>query len=262
MPGLPDPDGQSEQPSDVLAALRAGGSVFTAASGGRLVAALRVHPAAGCWRISRISVLPGERGRGITRLLLDVVAGHARRNRVDWLELDAVVERCLPPLYARLGFAVVSNWPSPDKPLSEVTMRRPSAGPWRPVPPGWSAARLSEHRTVVAWYLNPPTGSDHSAGPTLVRVSRRASGDPLADALAAGAELFGHPMPIGGPALAGIDLSPQPANSADRVEVFPGRGRTEPEHLMPRVRHADTLALWRPAPGREPLLADLGGAAR
>ncbi|HEX8768014.1 MAG TPA: GNAT family N-acetyltransferase, partial [Jatrophihabitans sp.] len=241
LPGLPAPDGQFETPATLLGALGDAVRIHTAAVRGRLVAALRVSPAADCWRVSRISVLPGYRGRGLVRLLLDEVAGRARGHRVDWLELDAVVERCLPPLYARLGFSVCSNWPSPDKPMSEVTMRRSSAGPCDPVPLGWRGARLTEHREVVAWFLD---------GRTLLRLSRPASGDPLADLQAAAGSLAGR-----GLTLAGVDLSRR--DPTGRIETFPGCGRDLPEHLLPRSRHPDALALWRPAPGREPPVSQL-----
>ncbi|HEX8094841.1 GNAT family N-acetyltransferase [Jatrophihabitans sp.] len=242
LPGLPLPDGQFETPAAVFEAVRKSGSVYLVTDQGRLVAALRARPAPGCWRVSRISVLPGYRRRGLVRLLLDAVARDARERQVDWLELDAVVERCLPPLYARLGFQVLSNWPSPDKPLSEVTMRRPTAEPATAVPLGWPSARLSEHQTVHAWWLS---------GPSLLRIAAAASGDPLADALAAAAALE-RP----GLLLAGVDLCPRPAGPADRIRTFAG-GRTEPEHLMPRSRDAETLALWRAAPGSELPLEEL-----
>jgi GNAT superfamily N-acetyltransferase len=236
LPGLPAPDGQFE-PSSALA-----GPVYLARDGDRRVAAVRVRPAGDCWRVSRISVLPGHRGRGLVRLLLDILARDARQRQVDWLELDAVVERCLPPLYARLGFWVRSNWPSPDKPLSELTMRRSSSAPAEPVPLGWQRARLSEHATVTVWLLD---------GRRLLRLDRPAGGDPLADALAAAA-IVGRP----GLLLAGLDLSPLPVESSDRIETF-AAGRSHPEHLMPRRRQPDTLALWRPAPGREPAVDQL-----
>jgi GNAT superfamily N-acetyltransferase len=237
LPGLPVPDGQFETPAAVLDAVGERGSVYTVAGHHGQVAALLARPAAGCWRISRISVLPAYRGRGLVRLLLDAVARDAHERQVDWLELDAVVERCLPALYARLGFQVRSNWPSPDKPLSELTMRRPTADPARPVALGWQQARLSEHATVVGWWLS---------GQTLLRVAQHASGDPLTDVLD-GAAALGRPDLL----FAGLDLSPRPTRAADRFQHFPRGGRTYPEHLMPRSRHRDTLALWRAAPGRE-----------
>jgi GNAT superfamily N-acetyltransferase len=237
LPGLPPPDGQFETRTAVLDAVQGSGAIYTVADRGDQVAALRVRPAAGCWRISRISVLPGYRGRGLVRLLLDATARDARERQVEWLELDAVVERCLPPLYARLGFQVLSNWPSPDKPLSELTMRRPTGEPAGEVPLGWRQARLSEHASVRGWWLS---------GQALLRVSQPASGDPLADVLAAAAALD-RP----GLLLAGVDLSRQPARAADPVQGFASGGRGNPEHLMPRSRHRDTLALWRVVPGRE-----------
>ncbi|MFL6161531.1 MAG: GNAT family N-acetyltransferase [Jatrophihabitantaceae bacterium] len=242
LPGLPDPDGQFETPAAVLDSVRGSGSIYHVTEQGRPVAALRVRPAADCWRVSRISVLPGHRRRGLVRSLLDTVARDAHERGVGWLELDAVVERCLPPLYARLGFQVLSNWPSPDKPLSELTMRRATAGPAGPAPLGWRRARLTEHASVLSWWLS---------GRTLLRTSWPASGDPLADAHAAGVALDRS-----GLLLAGVDLSPRPAGG---LRLFAGAGRSEKEHLMPRSRHADTLALWRPAPSTEPPLDQLTG---
>lgn len=242
LPGLPEPDGQFETPAAVFEAVRGSGSIYLVAEPDRWVAALRVRPALGCWRVGRITVLPGRRHRGLVRRLLDAVARDAREQGVDWLELDAVVERCLPPLYARLGFQVRSNWPSPDKPLSELTMRRASAGPAGPVPLGWQHARLSRHATVIAWFLS---------GRTLLRAGQPASGDPLADVLTA-ADALHRP----GLLLAGVDLSPQPAAE---FRVFTEVGRHHPQHLMPRSRQVDTLALWRPVPGMEIPLDELAG---
>jgi len=242
LPGLPEPDGQFETTAAVLHTVAGPGWLYTLADQGGLVAALRARPADDCWRVSRISVLPGYRNRGLVRLLLDAVARDARRRGIDWLELDAVVERCLPPVYARLGFAVLSNWPSPDKPLSEVTMRRRAAEPAGAMPLDWQGARLTEHATVVSWLLS---------GQTLLRVPQRASGDPRADTLAAAAAVD-RP----GLLLAGVDLSPQPGGP---IRVFADAGRTQPDHLMPRTRHAGTLALWRPRPGSEPSLDELAG---
>ncbi|HST48452.1 GNAT family N-acetyltransferase [Jatrophihabitans sp.] len=242
LPGLPAPDGQFETPAAVLDAVRGPGSVYLLAGPDRVLATLRVRPAAGCWRVGRIAVLPGYRHRGLVRSLLDTVARDARDQGVDWLELDAVVERCLPPLYARLGFRVISNWPSPDKPLSELTMRRPVADPAAPVSLEWRAARLSQHAAVIAWFLS---------GRMLLRAGQPASGDPLADVLTAAGAL-GRP----GLLLAGVDLSPRPPGE---LRIFPHAGRNHPEHLMPRSRQADTLALWRPVPGREIPLDELAG---
>lgn len=242
LPGLPEPDGQFETTAAVLNTVAGSGSVYALADQGRQVAALRVRPAGDCWRISRISVLPGYRNRGLVRLLLDAVTRDALDRRIEWLELDAVVERCLPPLYARLGFQVRSNWPSPDKPLSELTMRRRTSARASSAPFAWRNARLAEHAVVIVWLLR---------GQTLLRVCQRASGDPLADALAAAAAVD-RP----GLLLAGVDLARQPGGP---IRVFAGAGRTQPEHLMPRNEHADTVALWRPRPGSEPSFDELAG---
>ncbi len=242
LPGLPEPDGQFETTTAVLHTVAGPGAVYTLADQNLLAAALRVRPVGDCWRIGRISVLPGYRNRGLVRVLLDAVARDALHRGIGWLELDAVVERCLPSLYARLGFQVVSNWPSPDKPLSEVTMRRRTAEPAGVMPLGWQGARLSEHAAVILWLLS---------GQTMLRIPHHASGNPLADTLAA-ASAVNRP----GLLLAGVDLSPQPGGP---IRVFADAGRTQPDHLMPRHRHAGTLALWRPRPGSEPSFAELKG---
>lgn len=242
LPGLPEPDGQFETPAALLDAVWGAGSVYLVIEADRSVALLRVRPAPGCWRVSRIAALPGLRHRGLVRLLLDTVARDAREQGVDWLELDAVVERCLPPLYSRLGFQVRSNWPSPDKPLSELTLRRSTAEPAGPVPLGWHQARLSRHSSIVAWFLS---------GRTLLRAGQPASGDPLADVLAVAGALH-HPDLR----LAGVDLSRHPA---EVPRTFAGVGRSHPEHLMPRRRRSETLALWRPVPGGEIPFDELAG---
>jgi GNAT superfamily N-acetyltransferase len=242
LPGLPEPDGQFETTAAVLHTVAGPGWVYTLADRAGQVAALRVRPAQECWRVSRISVSPAYRNRGLVRLLLDAVARHARHRGVQWLELDAVVERCLPPLYARLGFRVLSNWPSPDKPLSEVTMRRHTGEPAVAVPLDWRDARLSEHATVVSWLLS---------GQSLLRIPHRASGDPLADMLAAASAVDRSDLQ-----LAGVDLSPRPGGP---IQVFADAGRAQPDHLMPRNRDPGTLALWRPRPGSEPSLDELTG---
>ena len=124
-------------------------------------------------------------------------------------------------------------------------MRRRTAGPAAAMPLSWRHALLSEHTTVIGWLL-----SDR----TLLRVGQPASGDPLADVLAA-ASALDRP----GLLLAGVDLGLRPASGTHRVRVFADGGRMQPEHLMPRTQHADTLALWRPRPGSEPSLDTLAG---
>ncbi len=225
------------------AELAAGGEVYAAwPEHAGPVAALRVRRAERSWVISRISVLPGWRGTGLVRLLLAAVADRAAAAGVAELELAAVVERCLPALYAGLGFQVRDNWPSPGKPLSEVTMCRRCDGPVIPGRFGWQQAVFTEHDAVACWFLT---------GDRLVRVTVSASGTPLADTVRA-ARLLGEP----GALLAGVDLSRQRPGDRDLVEPVAG-DRRHPDHLMPRVRQPSTLAVWRPTPGRELPVAEL-----
>jgi len=256
LPGLPAPDGAFETPEAVHAELAAGTEVYAAwpdaawpdADGpdtAGAIAALRVHRREAAWEISRISVLPGWRGTGLVRLLVAEVSRQAADSGVPAIELAAVVERCLAPLYAGLGFRVRCNWPSPDKQLSEVTMRL--AEPATPLRFGWQDAAFTEHAAVVGWFL---------AGDRLFRIGVPAGGDPLADTARAG-NLLGEPDAL----LAGVDLSRRPTDAGNRVAPV-GRGRLHPEHLMPRTRHPDTLAIWRPVPGRELPMTELEAEAR
>src|SRR6185312_7095106 len=142
LPGLPTPDGAFETAAAVRAALADGELLWLARDdAGDLRGALRVaaRPAA-TWHVQRVVVDPRARGAGVARELLATVERAAHLRGVQRLRLHAVVERCLPPLYARLGFEVVDHWPADDKGLTELTMqRRPGApaGGWEL--PRWRA---------------------------------------------------------------------------------------------------------------------------
>jgi len=123
-PGLPIADGAAETTDDVLASAAAGSRFWQVRVGTAMVGTLRVHPATGVWAVSRIAVLPPWRNRGFVRALLDSVDVAAIADSVSRIELDAVVERQLPQLYARLGFVTVDRRPAPVMPLTEVLLAR------------------------------------------------------------------------------------------------------------------------------------------
>lgn len=153
LPGLPAPDGARETPGAVMAALRDGAAVWAALdSGGELAGSARVLD----WEVSRVSVHPGARGTGVARALLTAIERDAAAAGVPQVRLNAVIERCLPPRYARLGYHVIRQWASPDKPLTEVTMGRRPGSPRASALLPWDAAALLPHRAVRAWLLDGP----------------------------------------------------------------------------------------------------------
>jgi len=232
LPGLPVPDGAQETPAAVMAALRGGATVWAALdSGGALVGSARMVD----WEISRVAVHPGARGTGVARALLTAIERDAAAAGVPEVRLNAVIERCLPPRYARLGYHVVRHWPSPDKPLTEVTMgRRPDSPRVGRLLP-WSAAALLPHRGVRAWLLD---GSD------LLCVTA-----PGADPARVLAEMAAR---YPGTLLAGVDVCD---DSELAFQRWPAARAAVLAHLMPRAATATAVALWRFAPGHEVSLA-------
>ncbi|MFF5639398.1 GNAT family N-acetyltransferase [Streptomyces sp. NPDC012825] len=240
LPGLPVPDGATETEAAVRADLASGATVWLAESApGRPVAALRVTELPdGAWGIGRVSVLPAARGTGVARTLLDAVEDAALREGVPVLRLDAVVERCLPPLYARLGFAPVRHWPSGDKPLTEVTMERRPGAPPRPGQRSWLGAGDGVR---VHWLLT---------GDALLAVI----GDDTAE-VPPGTRLAGIDVWRGdGPRAHGRlrDLLTATGRRAGGTTVaFPPGRHAAPVHLMPRAAEPRLHAWCRFRPGAE-----------
>jgi GNAT superfamily N-acetyltransferase len=234
LPGLPVPDGARETPEAVLADLRAGAAVWVALdSGGVLLAAARVRD----WEISRVSVRPAARGTGVARALLDAVERDAAAAGVPEVRLNAVIERCLPPYYARLGYHVVSHWPSPDKPLTEVTMARRPGGPRVARLFPWAWVSLLPHRAVRIWLLRARD---------LVCVTT-----PGTDPARAVHEAAGR---FPDTRLAGVDLC---ADTAAACQRWAAARPAVLAHLMPRAAAPDAFALWRFAPGQEVSMASI-----
>jgi GNAT superfamily N-acetyltransferase len=228
LPGLPVPDGARETPRAVMAALGAGATVWAALdSGGALVGSARVLG----WEVSRVSVHPGARGTGVARALLTAIERDAAVAGVPEVRLNAVIERCLPPRYARLGYHVVSHWPSPDKPLTEVTMSRRPDGPRARRLLPWGAAALLPHRGVRTWLLD---------GPDLLCVTALDT-DPARVVREMAAC---YP----GTLLAGVDVCD---GSGLAFQRLPAARPAVLAHLMPRAAAATAFALWRFAPGHE-----------
>ncbi|MYU20484.1 GNAT family N-acetyltransferase [Streptomyces sp. SID8352] len=257
LPGLPVPDGARESEAAVRRGLARGTRIWVAETDdGRLAGALRVSAdASGGWEVHRVCVDPAHHGRGLARRLVAGVEAAALAEGVPRLWLNAVVERCLPGVYARMGFRAVRHWSADDKPLSETTLERvpgaahdPSALPLAdraPLPSdvlvGWlsgpagllavvgagvrpeEALRAARHGAPGAFGPGEPVGVDlwEDAPPDARRLlTGRLTG--LARPVAPGAYHFAAPR--------------------ERVGV----------HLMPRTLHPRLRAVLRLAPGREP----------
>ncbi|HXM57051.1 MAG TPA: GNAT family N-acetyltransferase [Candidatus Dormibacteraeota bacterium] len=255
LPGLPRPDGALDSSEGVELELRLGVRAWVARDGdGRLVGSLRVTAhAEGGWEVRRVAVVPAWRGRAVARRLLDAVEADAAARGVPRVWLDAVVERCLPPVYARLGYRAVRHWAAGDKPMSEVTMERRPAEARRPLAYPWEAdAAPASEGMLLSWFV---------AGGAVVAVADPIAGDALATVRAQAARL-----PTPAPRLAGADLVPAAASdgvwaclraraageeAGGALRFAGGRGDV-PAHLLPRALDARLLALWRFAPGHEP----------
>ncbi|WP_316520114.1 GNAT family N-acetyltransferase [Kitasatospora brasiliensis] len=155
LPGLPVPDGAGDTAGSVLADLARGTVVWLARDAlGEPVGALRLRESAdGAWEISRIAVAPAARGGGVARALVSAVEHAALRSGPTVLRLDAVVERCLPTLYDRLGFRTVRHWPAEDKPLTEVTMERHPGTPVEPQLLPWAPPESGNTALAVLWLV-------------------------------------------------------------------------------------------------------------
>lgn len=247
LPHLPVPDGARESTDEAEADLAAGQLLWVARDvDQRAVGALRVRPGVHGWEVRRIAVSPAWRGRGLVQALLAAVEEAATGQGVPALKLDAVVERCLPPLYAHLGYTPVRVFRADDKPLTEWHMER----------------RLDQRSTVtetagrglfLGWYV---------ADGSLLAAARYAP-----DADTALAQIT--PSLPSAASLAGVDHLPGaddtetllrhlPAHSVELAAgVFTTRlPRTDVAfHLLPRSFEPRLVSLTRTAPGRELPLA-------
>jgi GNAT superfamily N-acetyltransferase len=126
--GLPPADGSVETGGQVQADLAAGWLLWLATAGGNCVGTVRgIAAHDGAWVVRRLCVAPQARGMGVGLRLLRAVESAALAGGSRSVELDAVVERGTPAFYGTAGYRVTRHFAAPDKPLSEVRMRRPTA---------------------------------------------------------------------------------------------------------------------------------------
>ncbi|MBT2385843.1 GNAT family N-acetyltransferase [Streptomyces sp. ISL-11] len=240
LPGLPIPDGATETEAGVRADVARGATVWLAQDpAGEPAGTLRVHARPdGAWEIGRVSVGPAARGRGVARILLRAVETTAAALGVPVLRLDAVVERCLPSLYARLGFTPVRHWPSDDKPLTEVTMERRPGAAVDPGTPPWAAPGPDD--LCVRWLTTPAA---------LIAVV----GDGTAaypGARLAGIDVWHGAAPYERAALT-ARLAALGRPVGDTVIAFPSARAATRAHLMPRTVEPRLHAWCRLPPGAE-----------
>ena len=278
VPGLPVPDGAADTAADVAADLRGGAVAWLAVGSDRApagVVRIRDHGACG-WEISRLATVPVSKQRGVGRTILAAVERCAASEGVPRIWLNAVIERCLPPYYARLGFTVVDHWPSPDKPLTEFTMQRIPGSPTTPrefpmaaaVPasalpasalpasalpasalpafavPAWDGAAICWFTVGAALWV--VVEEDPASLPAAVSAAaRRLRAVTPGAARFAGIDVPGAEISDPRSLLADLGGGDPTVRqvAADRLSV---RG-----HLMPRTLHPALLAGWRLPPGRE-----------
>jgi GNAT superfamily N-acetyltransferase len=253
LPGLPAPDGAREDGASVARFLEGGGTVWMARDAvGDLVGAARVQRAGDDgWFVSRICVAPGQRGHGVGRRLLEWIEAQAECRGVRAILLDAVIERCVPPYYARLGYRVVSHHlAQDDKLLTEVLMEREPHTRRLPQP-GFADDCGEAAAAALYWFLDgarltavavPEPGSLTAA---LARAER---------SLPAGARLAGFDLWRGAPEEFRGMLGRIPgarAGIGPHVLHFDGGRAGVATHLMPRAHHRDLWAALRLYPGAE-----------
>lgn len=252
VPGLPLPDGARSSTAEVAAELRNGVTAWVAfeldgTPAG--IARVRDHGAGG-WEVRRLATVPSSKRHGVGQRIMREVERAAVDARIPRVWLNAVVERCLPPFYARLGYHVIEHWPSPDKMLSEVTMQRapdarphPAAFPWSAVAPPTG--------TVVCWF---------TVGTALLLAIIDG-----ADSVIAAVRVAANRMALAGvrsPRLAGVDLPTGDMPHPRRLLAGLGDGTADVRriaddrlsvrcHLTPRTVHTGLLAFWRLSPGHE-----------
>jgi GNAT superfamily N-acetyltransferase len=255
--GLPTADGASDDAALLLAELDAGAVLWLAVDGDRLLGAMRVAEHGDGWEVRRVAVQPRNRHGGVAAALIDAVE-HAAGQTGRRVWLNAVVERCLPPVYARLGYQVSGLEPGPGKPLSELVMWRDPTRPKRPLPlaQGWTWPAVLP---TITWLLD--TGG-------VLAVAGRHRDIRAAVTAAAGTV---DPERCGPARLAGVDIALAPDSwdftalvrrlgatatpLAPGIVRFPARRADVPGHVMPRTVAPDLFAVWRFSPGREPAVA-------
>ncbi|WP_433374819.1 GNAT family N-acetyltransferase [Streptosporangium sp. CA-115845] len=249
--GLPMPDGARETPAEVMSDVAGGTTVWLAEdAAGRPLGALRVRTTSqGSWRLSRLAVAPSTRGRGLARTLVTAVDRLAVDRRIPVLRLDAVVERCLPSLYARLGFRAVRHWPSGDKPLTEVTMERRPGTAFASAEPCGMALPPPRSDLLLLWLLTRDALlaliGDHE------EVRRGAAAFP--GAAVAGLDLW-RGTPAGAADMLFRRLAPGRPRGSGGFLVFPAERDAVRSHVMPRGVHPLLHAWCRLPPGAEPPL--------
>jgi len=263
LPGLPSPDGARDTAAEVARDLRRGARVWTVHDhADRAVAALRVIEHADAnWELRRISVLPAWRGHGLARALITAVEAQARQVGVRHVWLNAVIERCRPPVYAHLGYRTVRREPSYDKPLTEVIMERQPAAPHQVLAYPWQGdITAAGPGLLVSWFMVDGrllaaidlVGEDVPGG--VRRQARRLPGIGTARPRLAGVDLWSD---AGDDELAWVRGQLMVRTNQMRSEtphVYGGRAAVQ-AHLLPRTLAPELFALWRFAPGREPVVS-------
>ncbi|MFJ8053206.1 GNAT family N-acetyltransferase [Streptomyces luteogriseus] len=258
--GLPRPDGAGDDAAPLLDELAAGSTLWIALDpSAQVTGAMRVAGTDdGAWCVHRVVVDPALRGGGVGRLLLTALDRAAADRRIPALRLNAVVERGLPPLYARLGYRVTGLEPGPGKPLSELVMERSPGSPGIPAPLAeewiWPAPRPTVNWFALAGEMYAVTGRHRS----------------VADAARGGADALAAHLGSGAPfRYAGTDahLDPQPADRSceppgpgglrldTHITRYAGPRERLPAHVMPRTADPWRFAVWRYNPGRETRVA-------
>lgn len=246
LPGLPAPDGSTDDDAGLSAEVRAGATIWVAlGDDGRLAGSLRVHEHPDhSWELHRVAVAPWARGRGVATALVTAVEERAGARRM-WLR--AVVERCLVPVYAAMGFRAVAVEPSPDKPLSEVVMQRSPGAP-RTVERLADSWIWPQPCSTVAWFV--------ADGRTVAVPGRHAS---VRSAAEAGADRLEY---LGDVRFAGVDADLSGRDGDRDVVVFTAARADVAAHLMPRAIDPAVFAMWRCSPGREVATAGLHAKER
>jgi GNAT superfamily N-acetyltransferase len=256
LPGLPVPDGAVEDAGALHRFIDGGGAVHLAMACGAVIAGLRTSRAAdGTWWISRVATLPDRRSSGLASRMLAAAERAARLAGARLVCLDAVVERCLVPFYARVGYRVLAYHPPADgKPLTEATMARDPAAPRLPAPSPVldHPVRVRGARVTLGWFLTwagmAAVVVSGPAGPATVRAGAALLGDP--HARLAGVDAWrGSRTDLSALLAESPGARPHPGGAVVR---FPDRRRADvPLHVLPRSEHPWLWAVNRFRPGRE-----------